>query len=168
MEMMEDEERRKDSHVEASSTAKTPNPNWTRFGGLHQPKTSASKTSAIKTSRLGTLREEESTSFTNAINGGKPPRNASADMPPPPARAIITPEVWNDDGYFDEKITVENEREEAFCVYRAADIGIIPDGDGKTVTTTTLVCLHGCPYSSLSWAPFVKEFRNKCKTQTKV
>jgi protein phosphatase methylesterase 1 len=179
MEMMEDEERRKDSHVDASSTAKTPNPNWTRFGGLHQPKTSAPKTSATKTSRLGTLREEDSTltptstlsdtpTITNAINGGKPPRNASADMPPPPARAIITPEVWNDDGYFDEKITVENEREEAFCVYRAADIGIIPNGDGETVTTTTLVCLHGCPYSSLSWAPFVKEFRNKCKTQTKV
>ncbi|CAL6312769.1 unnamed protein product [Bathycoccus prasinos] len=127
---MEDEERREDSHVYASSTAKTPNPNWTRFGGLHQP-----KTSATKTSRLGTLREEDSTltptstlsdipTITNAINGGKPPRNASADMPPPPARAIITPEVWNDDGYFDEKLQLKTNEKKHFASIALQILGL--------------------------------------------
>ena len=37
------------------------------------------------------------------------------------------------------------------------------DSVDTTVPTTMLVCLHGCPYSSLSWAPFVKELRTKRK-----
>ena len=173
---MKDEEQRS---VDASCASKTPNPNWTRFGGLHQPKTA---TVVVPPSRLGTVREENLSSTptgtstssnastdASALNGGKPPRNVSADMPPPPARATIKPEIWSDDGYFDEKITVTNEREEAFRVYRANIVSNVKrDNDGSTSPTTTLVCLHGCPYSSLSWAPFVKAFRKKCKTQTEV
>lgn len=131
-----------------SHNTKTPNPFWTRFGGLEQPRSSTSA------SRLGMVRED---------SNAKPPRNACKDMPPPPARATISPLVWNDDGYFDEKITVKNEREEAFCVYRAAADIEENDSVDTTVPTTMLVCLHGCPYSSLSWAPFVKELRTKRK-----
>ena len=91
--------------IEILANTKTPNPNWTRFGGLEQPR---STTSA---SRLGMVRED---------SNAKPPRNACKDMPPPPARATISPWFGTTTDTLTRKITVKNEREEAFCVYRGA------------------------------------------------
>ena len=182
MDRIDEKKNDDDDDDDDGDISKDPNPNWTRAiggrgGGLYQPSISPkirmyhnNKSTSI--SRLKPVIEAQSKPPKSNHNNNNDNNNKEQDaiaMPPPPARAVIAPEHWNDDGYFDEKIRVvrneKNQEEEEFCVYRAD----INDSDREEEGITSIICLHGCPYAALSWAPFVKQFRNSStNTNTKI
>ena len=131
-------------------------------------------------SRLGAVKEGETSDSTTSLTWGLPPRTRTSTA------------VNNDDsdaGAVNEKATLSTEaRSWKECFDRAEDVRI--NGDGKTTKGGTfrvyssnfasssgasgasdaspvlVACLHGCPYTGLTWGPCAEELARRARSSS--